>query len=167
MNDHMLILQVSYNALIFHSQSMVNSCPWLTSCSVNIWECSSSIISCCGNHQVSALRRPDLVLIQEGALNCSDCTHTLPPKSPYCFTDVNVRFSSLSGSIKRFFAGIPIFQTEAFGPGNIAFSRDSVGQISCLRLQPGRTVEVREHQVSSSVSTVGGKISEQIERRSL
>lgn len=67
---------------------------------------------------------------------------------------INVRFSSMSGAFKRFFAGMPIFQTEAYGPGNIAFSRDSVGQISCLRLQPGQTVEVREHQFVLATSNV-------------
>lgn len=50
------------------------------------------------------------------------------------------------GAGKRFFAGLQIFISEAQGPGNISFSRDSVGQIVALRLQPGQSVEVREHQ---------------------
>ncbi|MBX5451188.1 MAG: AIM24 family protein, partial [Thermogemmatispora sp.] len=59
---------------------------------------------------------------------------------------VQIGFKSLRGAARRFFAGLQIFMTEAYGPGNIAFSRDSVGQIVALRLQPGQTVEVREHQ---------------------
>src|SRR6202162_2798882 len=59
---------------------------------------------------------------------------------------VQIGFKSLRGLAKRFFAGLQIFITEAQGPGNIAFSRDSVGQIVALRLQPGQMVEVREHQ---------------------
>ncbi|WP_052891170.1 AIM24 family protein [Thermogemmatispora carboxidivorans] len=59
---------------------------------------------------------------------------------------VQVGFKSLKGAARRFFAGLQIFMTEAYGPGSIAFSRDSVGQIVALRLQPGQTVEVREHQ---------------------
>nr|BBH94076.1 hypothetical protein KTA_22750 [Thermogemmatispora argillosa] len=59
---------------------------------------------------------------------------------------VQIGFKSLRGAARRFFAGLQIFLTEAYGPGNIAFSRDSVGQIVALRLQPGQTVEVREHQ---------------------
>jgi uncharacterized protein (AIM24 family) len=59
---------------------------------------------------------------------------------------VQIGFKSLKGAARRFFAGLQIFLTEAYGPGNIAFSRDSVGQIVALRLQPGQTVEVREHQ---------------------
>jgi uncharacterized protein (AIM24 family) len=59
---------------------------------------------------------------------------------------VQISFKSLRGAAKRFFAGLQIFITEASGPGNISFSRDSVGQIVALRLQPGQMVEVREHQ---------------------
>ncbi|RAQ96737.1 AIM24 family protein [Thermogemmatispora tikiterensis] len=59
---------------------------------------------------------------------------------------VQIGFKSLKGAARRFFAGLQIFLTEAYGPGDIAFSRDSVGQIVALRLQPGQTVEVREHQ---------------------
>lgn len=59
---------------------------------------------------------------------------------------VQIGFKSLQGMAKRFFAGLQVFMTEAHGPGNIAFSRDSVGQVVALRLQPGQMVEVREHQ---------------------
>ena len=59
---------------------------------------------------------------------------------------VQIGFKSVKGAAKRFFAGLQIFISEAQGPGNISFSRDSVGQIVALRLQPGQMVEVREHQ---------------------
>ncbi len=60
--------------------------------------------------------------------------------------NVQIGFKSLKGAAKRIFAGLQVFVTEAHRPGNIAMSRDSVGQIVALRLQPGQTVEVREHQ---------------------
>ena len=60
--------------------------------------------------------------------------------------NVQIGFKSIKGAAKRLFAGLQIFISEAQGPGNIAFSRDSVGQIVALRLQPGQMVEVREHQ---------------------
>lgn len=59
---------------------------------------------------------------------------------------VQIGFKSLKGAAKRAFAGLQVFVTEARGPGNISFSRDSVGQIVALRLPPGQTIEVREHQ---------------------
>lgn len=59
---------------------------------------------------------------------------------------VQIGFKSLRGAARRFFAGMQILISEAYGPGNISFSRDSVGQIVALRLQPGQMVEVREHQ---------------------
>lgn len=55
---------------------------------------------------------------------------------------VQISFKSLKGAARRFFAGLQVFMTEAHGPGNISFSRDSVGQIVALRLQPGQMVEV-------------------------
>src|SRR5579863_5270360 len=67
---------------------------------------------------------------------------------------VQIGFKSLKGMAKRFFAGLQIFISEAQGPGNIAFSRDSVGQIVALRLQPGQMVEVREHQFLVATSNV-------------
>src|SRR5947209_13361398 len=54
----------------------------------------------------------------------------------------------------RFFACLQNFITEAQGPGNISFSRDSVGQIVALRLQHGQMVEVREHQFLVATSNV-------------
>src|SRR2546425_5506411 len=67
---------------------------------------------------------------------------------------VQIGFKSMRGVAKRFFAGLQIFLTEAQGPGNIAFSRDSVGQIVALRLQPGQMVEVREHQFLVATNNV-------------
>src|SRR5437660_6946207 len=59
---------------------------------------------------------------------------------------VQIGFKSLRGAARRFFAGMQILISEAYGPGNISFSRDAPGQIVALRLQPGQMVEVREHQ---------------------
>src|SRR5258708_3447415 len=59
---------------------------------------------------------------------------------------VQIGFKSLTGAAKRVVASLQIFITEAQRPGNISFSRDSVGKIVALRLQPGQMVEVREHQ---------------------
>lgn len=67
---------------------------------------------------------------------------------------VQIGFKSLQGAARRFFAGLQVFITEAQGPGNISFSRDSVGQIVALRLQPGQMVEVREHQFLVATSNV-------------
>jgi len=67
---------------------------------------------------------------------------------------VQIGFMSLRGMAKRLFAGLQIFMTEAHGPGNISFSRDSVGQIVALRLQPGQMVEVREHQFLFATSNL-------------
>jgi uncharacterized protein (AIM24 family) len=59
---------------------------------------------------------------------------------------VNISIKSLRGLVKRIFAGIQIFVTQAHGPGNISFSRDAPGQIVCMQLRPGEAIHVREHQ---------------------
>lgn len=52
---------------------------------------------------------------------------------------------SLSGGIKRAFAGMPFIISVANGPGRIAFSRDATGELIVLPLHPGMELDVREH----------------------
>jgi uncharacterized protein (AIM24 family) len=68
--------------------------------------------------------------------------HVLLWKEP----QVSIGLKPLRGAVKRLFAGLQIFVTQAAGPGNIAFSRDAPGQIVALQLQPGEEIHVREHQ---------------------
>jgi uncharacterized protein (AIM24 family) len=68
--------------------------------------------------------------------------HILLWKQP----QVQIGTRSVKGAVKRMFAGLQIFVTEARGPGNISFSRDAPGQIVALRLRPGEEIHVREHQ---------------------
>jgi uncharacterized protein (AIM24 family) len=58
---------------------------------------------------------------------------------------VAISMMSMKGAWKRAFAGMPIFMTQAKGPGHIAFSRDLPGELLALPLQPGQAVDVREH----------------------
>ncbi len=58
---------------------------------------------------------------------------------------VNMTMMSMKNAWKRAFAGMPIFMTQAVGPGHIAFSRDLPGELLALPLQPGQAVDVREH----------------------
>src|SRR5260221_10029765 len=60
----------------------------------------------------------------------------------------------MKGAFKRFIAGMPIFLTHATGQGQIAFSRDGVGQIVPMHLQPGQSIEVREHQFLAATDNV-------------
>jgi uncharacterized protein (AIM24 family) len=60
----------------------------------------------------------------------------------------------LKGGFKRMFAGMPIFMTYATGSGEIAFSRDTAGQVFALHLTPGATLLVREHQFLAATSNL-------------
>jgi uncharacterized protein (AIM24 family) len=67
---------------------------------------------------------------------------------------VNVTVMPLSGAWKRMFAGMPLVMTQAQGPGHIAFSHDSPGELVALPLQPGQSIDVREHLFLTATSSV-------------
>ena len=67
---------------------------------------------------------------------------------------VSIGVRGRQGMARRFFAGMPIFLSEARGNGNIAVSRESVGQIVAIPLAPGQSIEVREHQFLLATSSV-------------
>lgn len=58
---------------------------------------------------------------------------------------VAVTSMGLKGAWKRMLAGMPLIMTQAAGPGHVALSRDLPGEMIALPLQPGQTVDVREH----------------------
>lgn len=76
--------------------------------------------------------------------------HVLLWKDP----SVNIGIKTMKGAFKRMISGMPIFMTEAGGPGRIAFSRDGPGHIMALHLQAGQSVDVREHQFLAASSNV-------------
>ncbi len=69
--------------------------------------------------------------------------------------DVKIGIQRMKGAIKRVFAGIQIFVTEAKGPGQISFSRDGAGHIFALHIKAGEEIHVREHQFLAATSNIG------------
>ncbi|HUX26111.1 MAG TPA: AIM24 family protein [Burkholderiales bacterium] len=67
---------------------------------------------------------------------------------------VQIGVKSLKGSLKRVLAGMPIFMTEARGPGQIGFSRDGPGHIFAIDLNQGEGIEMREHQFLAATASV-------------
>ncbi len=67
---------------------------------------------------------------------------------------VNIGLKSLKGAFKRMISGMPLLMTEAQGPGRIAFSRDGPGHVLAIHLQPGRAIDVREHQWLAATGNV-------------
>ncbi len=67
---------------------------------------------------------------------------------------VTISMMSLKGAWKRALAGMPVFMTQAKGPGHIAFSRDAPGEMLALPLQPGQAVDVREHMFLVATSQI-------------
>lgn len=67
---------------------------------------------------------------------------------------LNIGMHPMRGAFKRLVAGMPIFMTETQGPGEVAFSRDDVGHVMSLHLQPGQAILVREHQFLAATGNV-------------
>jgi len=61
-------------------------------------------------------------------------------------TRTEIGIKSLAGAFKRVLSGMPVFMTEAHGPGRIAFSRDGAGHLFAMHLNQGQSLDVREHQ---------------------
>lgn len=76
--------------------------------------------------------------------------HILLWKEP----NVQIGIKPLKGAFKRMLSGMPIFMTEAGGPGHIAFSRDGVGHVFPMHLRPGEGIDVREHQFLAATASV-------------
>lgn len=69
-------------------------------------------------------------------------------------TSVDIKLKSISGAVKRMFAGMQIFVTETQGVGQIAFSRDCPGHILPIHLKKGQELDVREHRFLAATSNI-------------
>ena len=67
---------------------------------------------------------------------------------------VEITLKPLKGAMKRVLSGMPVFMTQAAGPGRIAFSRDGVGHVFALHMKPGEALDVREHQFLAATDVV-------------
>jgi uncharacterized protein (AIM24 family) len=67
---------------------------------------------------------------------------------------VQIELRKLPGGIKRKIAGLDFFVTRATGPGRIAFSRDSAGQVIPIHIPHGQELNVREHQFIAATDAV-------------
>ena len=76
--------------------------------------------------------------------------HVLLWKHP----EVDIGVKSMAGAFKRVLSGMPIFMTEATGPGHIAFSRDGAGQVLPIHLARGQSLDVREHQFLAATDSI-------------
>ncbi len=71
------------------------------------------------------------------------------PHSSLLWQEPTVEVSALplSKAWTRMRAGLPIIMLQARGPGRIAFSHDSAGELVAVPLQAGAAIDVREHQM--------------------
>jgi uncharacterized protein (AIM24 family) len=67
---------------------------------------------------------------------------------------VQMQAMSMAGGWNRVLAGMPLVMMQAGGPGHIALSDDSPGEIVAIPLQPGQAVWVREHRFLAATGNV-------------
>jgi uncharacterized protein (AIM24 family) len=68
---------------------------------------------------------------------------------------VAVGVMPLSKPYSRLRAGLPLTMLQASGPGHIAFSHDSPGEVIAIPLQPDKSVDVGEHRMLVATKGVG------------
>jgi uncharacterized protein (AIM24 family) len=88
--------------------------------------------------------------IELGAMPVYFEHHVLLWKDP----QVGIGIKAIRGAFKRMVAGMPVFLTEARGPGRIAFSRDGAGHVFAIHLTQGQSIDVREHQFLAATESL-------------
>ena len=68
---------------------------------------------------------------------------------------VQMQPMSMAGGWNRVMSGMPLVMLQASGPGHLALSEDSPGEIVALPLQHGQSVVVREHRFLAATGNVG------------
>jgi uncharacterized protein (AIM24 family) len=69
-------------------------------------------------------------------------------------TQINISVMPMKGGWKRLFAGLPLVMTQAAGPGRAAFSKDQPGELIVVPLDPGQSIDVREHVFMVATNTI-------------
>jgi len=69
--------------------------------------------------------------------------------------EVQIQAMNLGGAWKRHRAGLPVVMMQAAGPGRIALSHEAAGELIAIPLQPGTSVDVREHALLAATGNVG------------
>jgi len=95
-----------------------------------------------------------LVPVAEFALAAGDSVYF--PHSSMLWQEEAVKLDSMSmrKGWTRMRAGLPLIMLTASGPGRIAFSHDTAGEMIAVPLQPGQAVDVRENQMVVASSEV-------------
>jgi uncharacterized protein (AIM24 family) len=94
------------------------------------------------SYRIEGTLVPSLHMALDGKMGVFFEHHVILWKQP----SIDVGILKLEKSFTRAISGLNVFMTRADGTGDIAFSRDTPGQVFALKLAPGEKTYVREHQ---------------------
>lgn len=95
---------------------------------------------------------PELAVQLDGGQSLFFEHHVVLWKTPGI--EVGIKTGGIAGAFKRKVAGMQVLLTEAKGSGQVAFSRDAVGHVFAMHMEPGQIFETREHQYLAATSNV-------------
>jgi uncharacterized protein (AIM24 family) len=96
-----------------------------------------------------------LVPVADMTLTADETVYFPHPSLLWQEPSVDVSAMSLRKAWTRMRAGLPLVMLQAKGPGRIAFSHDTAGELLCVPLQPGASIDVREHMMVAALGGVG------------
>jgi uncharacterized protein (AIM24 family) len=159
------------------SVASVNRCPWCgeatRSATGNCPRCGAPLAVAVRVDQSGFEQRPaiaDMARLQFGPSTCQIEGEMVPvadfhlaPNDFIYFShhqllwadsSITLRNKSMHDAWKRMIGGMPIFLTEAVGPGHVAVSADQAGETIAIPLDAGATVDVHENHFLAATSEV-------------
>ncbi len=152
-------------------------CPWcgqpITTATGNCPRCGAALAVAPRVDQSGFEQRPaiaDMARLQFGASTCQIEGESVPVADFHLAADdfiyfshhrllwtdpaITLRGKSLQGGWQRMVGGMPVFLTEAVGPGHMALSADEPGETIALPLDVGHAVDIQESHFLAATSSI-------------
>lgn len=95
-----------------------------------------------------------IVPVVEVELGAGDEIYFEPELLNWWDESLELRVRPLTGLVQRLMAGMPLRIADAAGPGRLAISRESTGDLVLMPIRAGARIEVREHAFLLATSSL-------------
>ena len=163
------------------TSTKLNRCPWcgevITALTGNCPRCGAPLTAAPRVDQSGFEQRPavaDMARLQFGPSTCQIEGEMVPVADFHLAADdfiyfshhqllwadagITLRNKSMQDAWKRMIGGMPIFLTEAVGPGHVAVSADEAGETIAIPLDAGVGVDVHENHFLAATSEIDLKL---------